>query len=125
MKALQGKSWMASFVMCLRKSILLGLISVLPPLCAKTSKGSNCLFDNNNGLWCRLCCTVATVISEMESSSLLKEEQRTALRASLNGKHVCTLFPTGFEQKFTKFILLGIMKKCFILYHIRFIVSSE
>lgn len=40
-----------------------------------------------------------------------------ALRASLNGKHVCTLFPTGFEQKFTKFILLGIMKVFYTLSH--------
>ncbi len=38
----------------------------------------------------------ASVLSELESVSSLKEEQRTTLNIFLDGKDVFTLLPTGF-----------------------------
>lgn len=42
----------------------------------------------------------ASVISELESVSSLKEKQRTALKGFLYGKHVFALLPTGFTKEF-------------------------
>lgn len=41
---------------------------------------------------------VASVISELESLSSLKEEQITTLKAFLDGKDIFSLFPTGFGK---------------------------
>ena len=41
---------------------------------------------------------IASVISELESISSLKEEQRTALKAFLDEKDVFALLPTGFGK---------------------------
>ena len=41
---------------------------------------------------------IASVISELVSISSLKEEQRTALKAFLDGKNVFALLPTGFGK---------------------------
>ena len=43
---------------------------------------------------------VASVISELESISSLKETQRTTLEDFLDGKHVFALLPTGFGKGF-------------------------
>ncbi len=42
--------------------------------------------------------TIASVLSEMESISSLKEEQRTSLKAFLDGKDVLTLLPNDFSK---------------------------
>ena len=41
---------------------------------------------------------IASVISELESISSLKEEQRTALKAFLDGKYVLVLLCLGLDK---------------------------
>ncbi len=42
--------------------------------------------------------SIASVLSEMESISSLKEKQKSTLRAFLDGKDVFTLLPTATER---------------------------
>ncbi len=41
---------------------------------------------------------IAAVLSELDNTSSLKEEQRMALKALLDGKDVFVLLPTGFVK---------------------------
>ena len=41
---------------------------------------------------------ISSVLSELESISSLKNEQRTALEAFVGGKDVFALLPTGYEK---------------------------
>ena len=43
---------------------------------------------------------ISSVLSDLESLSSLKEEQRTALKAFLSGKDIFALLPTGFDKSF-------------------------
>ena len=43
---------------------------------------------------------IASVIEDIDSAFILKEEQRTAIKAFVDRKDVFALLPTGIRQKF-------------------------
>ena len=56
--------------------------------------------------------SIASVIEDIDSTFILKEEQRTAIKAFVNRKDVFSILPTGFGKTYVTYSVALIGCRC-------------